>query len=348
MSVQQTTFTCGSTAIAIQITHCLADAQSLATFANDWATTSRALLAGLPTPELSPVFDPQLLDSFAAGDIDSSSPDPKIQKQARGLPQHRYDWYKAVPNQPWPTNNLVDFPHAAILSPSDPIPWEQWETKAPVSHRVLHFSKSEAEHLYRLASTEAGVKISKHDALLAHIWSQITIAWDLKVGTTSWLDMTFGLRARVQKPLPESFLGGPVTHAAITCRVASSLPSLPDLAREIRATLAEFTPEKISMLLHDKAFEVAPQRLWHACLGREHILLTTGDHSGVYDVVFEEGKKGKYVEAVMPYMDGLVEVMEAPGAKGGSWIENGVDVSVYLEEKAMERLEVDGKLWAAE
>lgn len=160
--------------------------------------------------------------------------------------------------------------------------------------------------------------------------------------------MTFGLRARVQEPLPDGFLGSPITHAAIHFPVVASLPPLPDLAKEIRATLAEFTPEKIAMLLHDKAFEVAPQRLWHACLGREHILLTTWVHSGVYDVVFEEGEKVAYVEAVMPYMDGLVEVMEAPGAKGGSWIENGVDISVYLEEKSMVRLEMDGKLWTAE
>lgn len=57
----------------------------------------------------------------------------------------------------------------------------------------------------------------------------------------------------------------------------------------------------------------------------------------------------RYVEAVMPSCDGLVEVMEAPGVekkrKGGSWIDDGVDVSVFLEEKAMERLLVDKSLW---
>jgi hypothetical protein len=84
-------------------------------------------------------------------------------------------------------------------------------------------------------------------------------------------------------------------------------------------------------------------------LGREHILLTTWVYSGVYDVDFIGGGMPRYVEAVMPSCDGLVEVMEAPGSEkrriGGSWIDDGVDVSAFLEEKAMERLLVDKVLW---
>jgi hypothetical protein len=72
-------------------------------------------------------------------------------------------------------------------------------------------------------------------------------------------------------------------------------------------------------------------------------------YSGVQDVDFIGAERPRYVEAVMPALDRLVEVMEAPGVekkrKGGSWIDDGVDVSVFLEEKAMERLLVDNGLW---
>ena len=81
------------------------------------------------------------------------------------------------------------------------------------------------------------------------------------------------------------------------------------------------------------------------------MLLTTWIHSGVYDVDFGTGRP-VYVEAIMPACDGLVEVMEAPGEdryrEGGRWDGDGVDVSVYLEPGAMERLVRDETLWGGE
>jgi len=337
--VQFTTFECGSTAVAIETTHCLADAVSLSQFAKDWSITSRSMLANQPLPKLSPVFSPQLLDFHAAGNIDSPHPDFLIQFSARSLPQHRYDWYLHVPNQPWETHTPSDFDNNLELSPSTPIPWNQWDVNAPVSHSTLHFSASEIQNIYALAIfPPSGIKISKHDALLAHVWSLINTARSLPLNTVTYLDMTFGLRPRVSPPLPNSFLGSPITHAAIPYTITDSRPELDRLAKKIRTTLKEFSSESIAELLHDNAYEVAPQRLWRACLGREHVLLTTWVHSGVYEVDFMGGKntEPRYVEAVMLSLDGLVEVMEAGRVKEGeSWFEEGVDVSVYLEEKVM-------------
>ncbi|KAE9378356.1 hypothetical protein N431DRAFT_435484 [Stipitochalara longipes BDJ] len=347
--IQFTTFACGSTAIAIEITHCFADAVALSQFAKDWSLMSRSMFQNAPLPTLTPVFDPQRLDSFAAGDIDTSSPDPYIISKARSLPQHRYDWYLHVEDQPWPTHKPADFDETLTLSPSTPIPWYQWDTSAPVSHRVLHFSAQEIQHIYTLAASSSSLKTSKHDALLAHIWSHITLARQLPEHTTVYLDMTFGLRPRVSPPLPDSFLGSPITHAAIPYTTSNSPPSISKLAQTIRKTLAVFTPEAVANHLHDLAFEIAPQRLWRACLGREHILLTTWVHAGVYEVDFGSGSP-RYVEALMPSCDGLVEVMEAGDVRrqdGGraDWISEGVDVSVYLESRAMQRLLVDRRLW---
>lgn len=51
----------------------------------------------------------------------------------------------------------------------------------------------------------------------------------------------------------------------------------------------------------------------------------------------------------MPPCDGLLEIMEAPGrlknADGGGWVDDGVDVSLFLEASAMERLLDDGELF---
>ena len=82
------------------------------------------------------------------------------------------------------------------------------------------------------------------------------------------------------------------------------------------------------------------------------MLLTTWVHAGVYEVDFGAGGPG-YVEALMPSCDGLVEVMEAGDVRGGDgvrrdWISEGVDVSVYLEEKTMERFLADMGLWGCE
>lgn len=68
-----------------------------------------------------------------------------------------------------------------------------------------------------------------------------------------------------------------------------------------------------------------------------------------------DGPRLRYAEGVMPYCDGLVQVVESnPGgtqegsvlAGGGkkSWYDNGVDVSVFLEKGAMERMLGDEEL----
>ncbi|KAH8820850.1 transferase family-domain-containing protein [Xylogone sp. PMI_703] len=368
--IQITTFSCGGTAVAIELAHALADAQALCQFAKDWSLTSRFLLqnpSSLTGPRLSPVFNPQLLDTCAAGDIDAQDPDSKLQEQARRLPVHRYDWFKTVPNQPFPAPIPEDFDASnSALSPSDPIPWNDWDVNAPVSHRVFHFSKDELNAMYEHAGGW-GSRISKHDALLAHVWGRILHARQLLPGTEVFLDLTFGLRSRLDPPLPESFLGSPIMLTAIPHITSSSYSSknpvhggadeeIANLASKIRTTLEVFNSSAISAHLHDAAFEACPQRLWQACLGRKHILLTSWIYTGAYDVIFTpedpevNGRALRYVEPLMPCMDGLVEIMEAGTSTQGNqgkrhWTADGVDVSVYLEDGAMKKLLSDELLW---
>jgi len=351
--IQLTTFACGSTAVAINITHAFADAQTLSQFAKDYASVSRAMFNSAPLPTLSPIFDPQRLDAFAAGDIDGETPDSALLEKARKLPCHRYDNYLHVPNQPWPVQTPPDLDTVSHLplSPTDPIPWDEFDTTAPVSHRILHFSSSEIENIYKLAtSSPIATKISKLDALLAHVWTRINAARELEPGVTAYLDMSLGLRPRTAPPLPNNFLGSPIMNAAIPTTIPSPSmpPSLQNVAATIRSTLSQFTPDMIAAQLHDLAFEVSPQRIWRCALGRKHVILTAWLYLGLDEVDFGAGRT-KFVWPIMPALDGLVDVLETVGEKneGGHWSANGVDVSIYLEEKAMGRLLQDKGLWGS-
>ncbi|TVY60814.1 Agmatine coumaroyltransferase-1, partial [Lachnellula suecica] len=305
--IQLTTFACGSTAVAINITHAFADAQTLSQFSKDYASVSRAMLNSEPLPTLSPIFDPQRLDAFAAGDIDAEIPDPALQETARKLPCHRYDNYLHVPNQPWPAHNPSDLATVSHLplSPTDPIPWADYDTTAPVAHRILHFTASEIQAIYKLATSST--QISKLDALLAHIWTRINAARNLEPGSTAYLDMSLGFRTRVSPPLPGNFLGSPITAVAIPTTIPS--PPLPEVASTIRTTLQAFTPEAVAAYLHDAAFEVSPQRIWRCFLGKRHVLLTTWLYLRLEEVDFvgEGGGKERFVWPVMPALDGLVD-----------------------------------------
>lgn len=351
--IQITNFACGSTSVGIAIAHGLSDAQGMCTFAKDWASINRALHASTALPSPSPVFDPQLLDAAAAGHIDAEFPDPALVEQARNLPLHRFDWYKEVPNQPWKVHTPVDFDYTAILSPSDPIPWEDWDPNAPTSHRVLHFTPAEIQRIHSLASPNPNSKISKHDALLAHIWTRINLARQLPASTTTYLDITLGLRSRLS--LSQNFLGSPIMIAAVPFIVpsmTSQYPPLSETASLIRSYLQIFTPSAIGAYLHDSAFEVSPQRLWRAFLGKKHILQTTWVGSGAYEVDFvgcsTSGNEPPKLRYVQPEMggDGLVLVMEGLGdEKGGHWTQNGADVIIYLASNVIKRLESDPGLW---
>jgi hypothetical protein len=354
--IQVTKFACGSTAVAITITHGLSDAQGMCTFAKDWASISRALYASTDLPLPSPVFDPRLLDAKAAGNIDAESPDSALVKQARSLPLHRFDWYKKVPNQPWDVPIPPDFDHTTELSPSNPIPWEDWDNNAPTLHRVLHFSPAEIQRIHSLARSNSNSAISKHDALLAHVWKRITIARQLPPSTRVYLNITIGLRLRLS--LPQEFLGSPIMSVAIpsiTPSTGSKYPPLSEIANLIRSHLELFTPNTIAAHLHDAAFEVSPQRIWQTCLGRKHILQTTWVGAGANDVDFVgsrgPGKEAPKLRYVQPEMggDGLVLVAESIGEeKGGHWSQNGADVIIYLPRDVMGRLDNDPELWGEE
>ncbi|KAG7448022.1 uncharacterized protein BT62DRAFT_946892 [Guyanagaster necrorhizus] len=308
MSVQVTTFACGGIAIGIRLAHPLSDAQTLAYFARDWACIERVVP--------NPVFDPQLLDDHAPG----SEVDDALVAEARKLPCSRYDWWISGSDCPFASQAAVIPPE---FSPPPDVggtrmPWDQWNVSAPVSHYVIHFTQDEVKQM------EGGTRM---EAILAHVWGCINRARGLVEGDEVHMELTFGLRPRLK--LPDRFIGSPIMLADVRTPTSQG----------IHDTLSQFTINALKAHLHEKKFEVAPKRLWQAFLGHRHVLVTSWVHTGVYEADFGGGSP-RYVEAVMPKLDGLLQVMEVQNRHGEHcrWYDAGVDLQLHLEEEVMVRL----------
>ncbi|KAJ7635195.1 transferase family-domain-containing protein [Roridomyces roridus] len=334
--VQVTTFHRGGTAVALKVSHPLADAQTLLTFVNDWAAVSRALLHNLPLPAMTPVFSPSAFDQAASGDIDASSPDPQLLQIAHELPIHRYDW--------WATTDGLDIkqfpPHLASpsIQPGPSLPWHEWDLTLPIRNYLLYFSADEISRIWAAASSEPTLtehRISRFDALQAHVWMALMRAHpEVADGEEFYMNLSLGMRERVSPPL------GVLARA---CGTAQS--TLATLAREIRGVLTKFTPQRVGAVLHEMAFDIDARRMWGAFLGRRNVIVTSWARIGVYELDFGCGRP-RFVQPVMPVMEGIVQVMEAGPSSGGKgpWYRDGASVSVMLPVEVVQRMLEDSLL----
>ncbi|VUC34541.1 unnamed protein product [Clonostachys rosea] len=379
LAIQLTELACGGFVVAAKIAHPLADITSLVQLIKDWSRVSSARLAASPEPILNPLFDPALLDSHAAGDINADQPDNNLVEQTRELPLHRYDWWASSEGAPWPRETpsvfLENSADGRSLPPAGKVmPWPEWDIKEHVSHYTIHLTHDQTEYLWRQSSGTSDrsspssspppPRISRHDAVLAHIWSCITRARKFQDDTGPvYCDLTYGLRPILK--LGEAFLGSPIiianTELSGAVVSASSAPDakgevamrLAPLARAIRETLDTMSQmQAVAAHLHTLAYEKSPQRIWQAFLGRRHILVTTWARAGLYDVDFGLGSRVAYADGVIPELDGDVLIKEAPPswqadsssvpgtttAAGRSWTRHGVDVSINICDGDMARL----------
>ncbi|KAI0753990.1 transferase family-domain-containing protein [Daedaleopsis nitida] len=366
VSVQLTTFACGAVGIGIRAVHPIADATTLVQFVKDWSSNHRAMLADTHPHPIAPVFDPALLDHAAAGDIAALDPDPNLIGVSRSLPMHRYDCWSSAEGCPAPMLPLTQIPadlRGTDIGPrGEPLPWSEWDLSAPVAHRHLYFTPSAIKCMWDEATSYTGVlsgqpPISRLDALLAFLWRLLVRARGMEKDRTNvHLGILLGLRSRLSPPLPDGFLGSPVTVARVSLtgeEIASpSHPStLATVAQAIRCTTAQFTPETVPALLHDMAHVVDPNRFWVAFYGRRHAVVNSWLNLGAYDVDFGSGAPPRYVDVIMPSVDGCIHIMEAGVPWHGSdedsersrreerrWYDEPVCVSLHLAEDVMDRL----------
>ncbi|KAI1380481.1 transferase family protein [Hypoxylon crocopeplum] len=358
VAIQLTAFKCGGFAVSVKLAHCLSDATCLMQFVHSWAAQSR-LLSGDDQSKAAripvPLFDPRQLDQHANLAANSTSPDPERVSKARALPMHRYDWWASdAPGYPsWaaassdatrpPTEELARLE----LSPSAFPPWPAWNMAAPVEHVQIRFQAEAIAKMKRAAEASLpeslnSQRVSRLDAALAHIWILVNRARQLEMSEEEvYMDITLGLRARVEPPLPETFVGSPILLAYIAKTGSeASTATIGSIAGSIRQTMSQFTPDAVSAYIHDAAHEVSPQRLWQSFLGSRHTLVTSWVRARAYEVDFcATGQLARYVQGVMPRLDGLVQVMDI--AETGDF-----DISVCLEKDTLKRLIQDPMLKA--
>ncbi|OJT03674.1 Spermidine hydroxycinnamoyl transferase [Trametes pubescens] len=362
VSVQLTAFACGGFGVALRIVHPIADATAMHQFVKDWSAINSALLNNHPPPTPAPIFDPSLVDKAAAGDLTKPAIDPEILRTARTLPLVRYDWWKFAPGCPAPMLPSTAIPQELAgtdLGPSEtPAPWDTWDIFAPVSHCLLYFTPVEVQRLWEDASAQlpAGApRVSRLDALFAHLWRLVVRArGQVADSAPNNLVVTLGVRGRLSPPLPDAFLGSPITLAAASLPGAALAgpSSLGAGAAAIRAALTAFTPEKLAAFLHELAYAVNPQRVWRAFLGERHSVVTSWLGLDLYGIDFGGGAPPRYVEAVMPNMDGVFHIMDARATSGdGSvqagnrrWFDGPVCVSLHFNAESMRKLLEDSEL----
>lgn len=346
VAIQLTSLACGGFVLAVKTAHPLADAHSLARFVKDWARVSQALCQRSSIPPLTPLFNPGLLDSRATGDINADHADPDIIKRISTLPCERYDFWTDSPGCPWPVTIPESFRAAAQVPAGKPIPWSELDSKSS-AHYLVRLSREQVESLWQEANQDADRgRLSRHDAVLAHIWSCINRARQLQDDRNPvHCNLTCGLRSALQ--LGDNFLGTPTLMADVEMPGAdvAATTTLRPIAQRIRNSLQQVSePDLLGAHLHSVAFESTPQRIWQGFLGRRHIMVTTWARAGLYEVDFGWGP-ARYVEDVLENLDGLVVIKEAPptdrpaaAAASGSWTENGVDVVLHLRKEDMDRL----------
>lgn len=342
----QITLLDGGYAVGVKIAHCLADAQTLMTFMQLWSVNSQESFGDEQNSSLvgDPIFNPELLDNCVGGDINGSTYDQALSNMARSLPLHRYSWWdtsaKGYPDAFIPTTEYSKPPADQLehmrVSPSEPAPWLSWDLSRPVSYAQLHFTGEEIARIkaLALADPDSRTDISRLDVLLAHLWTFITRARRYTDSSRQvYLDLTLGARVRVSPALPETFIGSPIFIAHAGAPGSSvCLETLGKKASRIRETMQKFTPDAIGAILHDAAFEVSPQRLWQAFMGSEHTIVTSWLRLRLYDINFMREGQLRYVHALMPKLDGCVQIMDSEVGDGG------FDVSLYLDKEAMEDL----------
>ena len=331
----------------------------------DWASTNLALSTSNPVPKLQPLFNPSLIDLAAAGNIDAKSPDPSILQVGAKLPVHRFDYWAAgasVPAWALPSTKIPPelASHAQAIKPGRPAPWETWDPTAPCSHTTFFFSAAETHAIHHRAAANTETRISHQDALLAHLWAALIRARGLKEGEEHSLAVSIDGRRRLLKPLPPSFIGSPILNVAIPTTAAATDISPANRAKDIagkaaalRNNVAQFDGDGVAALLHEMCFELGGQRRWNCFLGDLHAIVTSWVGVGFAEVVFEEGKRVRWAEVLIPPCDGVVIVSEGGVGRDDvkeeygteeEWWSRGVNLTVYLRSDVMRRLMEDEEL----
>ncbi|RYP31413.1 hypothetical protein DL767_005770 [Monosporascus sp. MG133] len=307
-AVQLTAFRCGRYAVSVKLIHCLSDALCLIHFVHSWAARSW-MFFGDAAQSAFPTGADDLGLSFDPSLLDRYA---NLTAEGTAPDPEKISKARALPM------------HCFDWWATDARGYPSWAT---ASSNATKPSAEELPHLQLSPSTFPPWPTSEMATPVVHVY----------------LDITLGLRRRVDPPLPDSFVGPPILLAYIEKSGAeSSTAGIGAIAGSIRQTMSKFTPDAVSAYLNDAEHEVNPQRLRQAFLGSRHTLVTSWVRARAYEAHFC-AMRGlvQYIQGCMPRMDGLVQVMDVADT-------GDLDVSVCLEKEALHRFIQDPLLRAFE
>ncbi|ORX41262.1 transferase family-domain-containing protein [Kockovaella imperatae] len=338
--IKVTLFADGSLAVGIALHHSLSDIQTLCTFVRDWGAAHRNLtLTQRP-------FNPLAVDDHAPY-LDEMQESPTLRDRALKIPQIRLDYWAGGPSR---AIKSATAPHEAIDHLDEaqgrprgtPIPWDTWDSKAPVSDAYIHFSREQLELLWTRAS--AGRRVSRLDALLAHLWRLVVKARQLQDEEIVHFDMSIGLRSRLYPPLGDTFLGSPLINISSSVGAAELIDRpLSDTAALIRHTVEKADSDSLNALLHHLAFALDPEREWNAFLGKHHCMVTSWLSTGSWNIDFGAGRPLEVYSGISA-LDGLMVIMDEPCDlfdASRRWYEDGVRIRMCLATNVMDKFLAD-------
>ena len=354
MSVQLTQFACGGLAISARWPHTLCDMTAIMTFMRNWATVHRTLLAGNdPTtaipPDCAPRFEPELVDSCAAGDVtDHSKPvDQALLELVAALPRANWDWWATSEEGcPAPMQASTRIPSqftAQQCEPfGEPAMWlKSWDLTQPAHTCLIDFSRQELDAMLHEARTGqqqahgTAARVSVNDVVLAHIGSEICKARLMQQDNEPvHLTLALNLRPRLTPPLPTSYVGSPIDGCLITHTGHQWCTTpLPHLASSIRRAVSAFTPQAVGALLCDMGRELTPHRRLTWCVGR-HLCSGSWEREGVNELEFGGGVGVRMAQyGPGPDMEGVIHTMK-PRREDG----DGITVLVVQRAEVLQRL----------
>ncbi|GMF15226.1 unnamed protein product [Phytophthora fragariaefolia] len=219
----------------------------------------------------------------------------------------------------------------------------------PTAHRLFHFTPQMMKKIKEVA-TRGGVAsdempyVSTIDAITA----LFTVLISRARGHGRDVRITTGVNARrrFKPPLPENYVGNVIFNAVSTYTNRELQPeeegggvlspaSLGRLARQVRASILERSTDYLRdaiNFLSEQSNMSAVQVGTNFFFGPD-LMFTSWVHMGMYNAEFNGTRPWYACVPKLPCYDGFVMITEAQ--KGG----DGIDVGVFLECTAMEKLE---------
>lgn len=350
-------------AFVIGSSHVLCDAGALGTFSADWARLHNAL----STPESAAHvevmveslakerhFDSVELDALASGDLDADDEDADLARLESELDVLRYDAWARDSSGVQPPPVMDAKPHRAVELADTARGHRRgqtapWETLGAEASKVYSFNFSAAE-VARIAATvrKEAPDVSTNDAFAAHLWRLIARSRGQE-HEEGPLEFTMACDSRSRLAVPQ--LDKPGCFNVCLGFLAPASSVLGDdggawASTRIRQAVKTVTPKRLGAWLHRRAHDLDFRREMICFPGTRSVCTTNWARSGVCTLDFGGGSPTFSHNLVMAFGGYATILRQGRGdgegdehaPEGRKWYEPGVDVMLWLEESAMDRL----------